>query len=427
MSEEFKWPEPISDSGLYGIAGEFVHLVEQHTEGDRNAILLTFLTYAGNFLGREHYMQTGSDRQCANLYLCIVGPTAGGRKGSAVSAAETFFTQGPQPPRLPKIVYGISSGEGVIHQIRNPKTKRELNRKTNAIEEVTIDEGVTDKRVLFNLSEFQQCVVNMRRQDSILGSIIRQAWDKGSIASPSKNNEVVSSAAHISIVAATSQDELLEQVYHVDAQNGTLNRFLFACAQRSKYLPEGGKFEDLYQSPQWSDLQNRFYKNIHDATHGSELHLKRQSDTQDDWGRNLYSNRGLYKKLSEPRIGLWGSVTARTPQQVIRLSLISAIINGHTHMENPDQQAAAEYWRYCDDSAKYIFGDRLEDMRAAKILQTLRELPNGMTKRQMYETWRHDPKEDLDASLTLLEKVGLAYRRMEQTGGRPTERWFATL
>jgi hypothetical protein len=424
MSEISIWPKPISDAGMYGIPGEFVRLVEADTEGDRNIILLTFLVYAGNFLGREYYVRTGADRQCANLYLCVVGGTSGGRKGSAISAAESFFTQGSNPPKLPKIVYGVSSGEGVIHQVRDAKTKRELNKKTKQFEDIILDEGVTDKRVLFNLSEFQQYIAAMRRQESILASIIRQAWDKGMIASPSKNNEVISTNAYISMVAATSKEELLVEVTATDAHNGTLNRIMFACAQRSRLLPEGGEFDELYNSDKWKELQRRFHENVKNATGGASLRVERESDTQDDWGRNDFTGRGLYYTLSRPRIGQWGTITARAPQQVIRLSLIFAIINGHSRIQTTDQDAAVECWRFCDDSTKYIFGDRVEDARAVQILTTLRELPNGLTRSQMGEMWRG---KDLDESLGWLAKVGLIYRHEERTSGRPAERWFASL
>jgi hypothetical protein len=90
------WPAPISKTGLYGIGGEFVELVGPHTEADPNAILLAFNTYAGNLLGRNFFVPTGADRHCGNLDICLVGPTAGGRKGSAISAAEQFFYSGPQ-------------------------------------------------------------------------------------------------------------------------------------------------------------------------------------------------------------------------------------------------------------------------------------------------------------------------------------------
>lgn len=419
-----EWPKPISDAGMYGISGELVRLVEEHTEGDRNVILLAFLAYAGNLIGREYYVATGADRQCANLFVCNVGPTSGGRKGSGVSAAGTFFSHGSCAPQLPKILYGISSGEGVIHQIRDPKIKHELNRKTQKVEEITIDAGVTDKRVLFCLSEFQQCLAAMRRQDSILASIIRQAWDKGAIAAPSKNNESFASNSHISIIGSISKEELLAETTAADAQNGTLNRFLFTCSQRSRLLPEGGKLNTLYESDKWTDIQYRFSENIRAAARGQII---RDVETQNDWGRDASPDDGLYKKLSEPRIGLWGALTARAAQQVIRLSLIFAIINGHQKIQTADQDAAYECWRYCDDSVKYVFGNRMQDPRAVRILVELRKEPiAGLSRSEMLRTFRVQA-EDLNKLLQALSELGVIYCRNKKTEGRDSEQWFATM
>jgi hypothetical protein len=354
-----------------------------------------------------------------------VGATGTGRKGSAISAAETFFSYGEQPPRLPKVIYGVSSGEGVIHKVRDRKTKNEFNRKTQQIEEIVADEGVTDKRVVFCLSEFQQYIASMRRQDSILASVIRQAWDKGTIASPSKNDEVIASNAHISIIASISKEELLTETTQTDAHNGTLNRFLFGCAQRSRLLPEGGEFEALYQSHQWAELQRQFTENIRNSLTFT-MRIHRENDTQDDWGRNQFPDRGLYKRLSEPRIGLWGAITARAAQQLIRMSLISAIINGHRSIQSSDQEAAREYWRYCDDSTRYIFGNRVQDPRAVRLLIQLREVPEGMNRREINAAL-HYSSDDLEQSLTWLAEVGLIYRRDEPTAGRTAQRWFASL
>jgi hypothetical protein len=319
----------------------------------------------------------------------------------------------------------VSSGEGVIHKVRDKKTKRELDKKTQQIVDTVVDEGVTDKRVVFCLSEFQQYIASMRRQDSILSSVIRQAWDKGTIASPSKNDEVIATNAHISIIASISKEELLTETTQTDAHNGTLNRFLFACAQRSRLLPEGGEFEALYQSKEWIDLQRQFTENIQNsATFAMRIH--REIDTQDDWGRNQSPDRGLYKLLSEPRIGLWGAITARAAQQLIRMSLISAIINGHRSIQACDQDAAREYWRYCDDSGKYIFGNRVQDPRAVRLLVELRQRPDGLNRRELNASL-HYSSDDLDQCLTWLAEVGLIYHREEQTGGRPAQRWYPSL
>jgi hypothetical protein len=76
------WPAPMRNEAFYGLPGRFVKMVEPHTEADRNFLLLVFLVYAGNVLGRKCYMMAGGDAHYANLFGCGVGPTSAGRKGS---------------------------------------------------------------------------------------------------------------------------------------------------------------------------------------------------------------------------------------------------------------------------------------------------------------------------------------------------------
>lgn len=423
------WPAPIADAGLRGIAGDFVHLVAEHTEADPNAILLCFLAYAGNLLGRQFYIPTGADEQCGNLYLCLVGPTAGGRKGSAISAAEVFFTKGVNAPGVPRIIRGISSGEGVIWKVHDEIKKPQWNKKTNAFEDVVIEQNEVEKRSMYSLSEFQQNITNMRRPESVLSSILRQAWDKDTIESPSKNSSAKATGAHVSMVAGISKEELLLETTAVDAQNGTLNRFLFACTKRSHLLPEGDTLHQLIQQPEWGELQSLFKNNVRNEMQ-QQTHVRRNIEAQRDWGLNKCpEDGGLYKTLSELRTGLWGTITARAAQQVIRLSLITAVINGRHSITTEDQDAAWEYWRYCDDSCKYIWGDTTDET-SATILTGLRGKTEGLTRSDIYAVFSgHRSKQDIDGALAWLAARGLAHSRTMATGerGRPAERWYSTL
>jgi hypothetical protein len=423
-----EWPASIGKAGYYGIAGEFVELVRPHTEADPNAILMAFQTYAGNLLGRNYFVPTGADRHCGNLNTCLVGPTSGGRKGSAISAAEQFFIQGPDAPGMPRVLYGISSGEGVIWAVHDSITKRQYNKQTKTFEDVVVEENIEDKRTLYCLSELQQSITNMRRPDSILSAVLRQAWDKDRISSPSKNSAATATGAHISMVAGISKEELLAETSTADAQNGTLNRFLFVCCQRARLLPEGDSFYQLTETREWGDLQRRFSRNIRNAA-GAPLHIPRSVEAQKAWGLNQYPNDGnLYQKLSQLRPGLWGTVTARAPQQVIRLSLITSVINGYRTIETEHQDAGWEQWRYCDDSCKFIWGDTT-DPTAGRILRGLRDSLQGLTRSEIRSElfFGHISKEDIDSAVAWLSLRGLAYTQMCSTGGRPLEKWFATL
>jgi hypothetical protein len=48
-----------------------------------------------------------------------------------------------------------------------------------------------------------------------------------------------------------------------------------------------------------------------------------------------------------------GAVTARAEAQ---LALIYAVLDGAALIARPHLEAALEVWRYCDESAAYIFG-----------------------------------------------------------------------
>lgn len=425
------WPANIGKEGMYGIAGEFIELITPRTEADPNAILVAFMAYAGNLLGREFYVPTGADKHCGNLYVCLVGPTAGGRKGSAMSASELFFTEGKFAPGLPQVVRGISSGEGMIWKVRDAVYKEQFNKTMGCYQTVLAEKAVKDKRCIYTLSEFSQSLTNMKRPDSILSVILRQAWDKDILESPSKNTSAKATGAHTSLIAGISKEELLLETTAVDAQNGTLNRFLFPVCKRWQLLPEGESLYELAESEQWGKLQEQFRENItagtitEDGNPVQPQKLKRTGDAQQAWGFNGESG-GIYEKLSQPRPGLWGTVTARAPQQVIRLSLISAIINGHRRIEIEDQKAALEIWRYCDESCRFIWGDKTDPI-AARILEAIRENSDGLNRSDIGDLFSHKSKDKIQTALAWLTDRGLAYSKNFQGSGRPAEKWFAVI
>jgi hypothetical protein len=154
--------------------------------------------------------------------------------------------------------------------------------------------------------------------------------------------------------------------------------------------------------------------------------IERDADAQDEWGRNDKPYRGMYYELSRPRTGIWGAVTARAAQQVMRLSLIIAVINGKREIRIEHQRAAYAIWRYCNDSAKYIFGDAIDDPLAAKIMEALRKAgPGGLTRSQVLGIFHgHKSAPDVQVALAKLAEAGLAKCTRAETGGRPVERWY---
>ena len=63
---------------------------------------------------------------------------------------------------------------------------------------------------------------------------------------------------------------------------------------------------------------------------------------------------------------------ARAEAQVIRLSLVYALLDGKDVIDTAHLKAAMAVWAYCDELATQIFGDSIGDPVADDILVALR-------------------------------------------------------
>ena len=72
------WPE-LANAAYYGLAGDVVRIIEPHSEADPVALLLQFLTAAGN-------LKVESDRHCPNIFSVMVGDSSKARKGTSWGA-----------------------------------------------------------------------------------------------------------------------------------------------------------------------------------------------------------------------------------------------------------------------------------------------------------------------------------------------------
>jgi len=416
------YPVAIGPEAYYGITGELVRLIAPHTEADPSFLLVSFLVYAGSVFGRHCHVWAGGDQHYSNLFAIGVGPTSTGRKGSAHGALALFF-HGIDEDWIKAVQSGLSSGEGLIWAVRDPIFKREKVRNKDGpikYRDVEVDAGIKDKRVLVRQSEFFGVLQAMRRQGNTLSPVIRDAWDRGDLNSMVKNSPAKATGAHVSIIGNITKEELLRGMLRDDADNGFANRFLWCCSVRSKSLPEGGKLYEV----DFSRLHKRFAQAWHKRQRFGQL--ERDAEAADLWGRDDKPGIGLYSELTKERHGLLGAVTARAAAQVLRMSLVYALLDGAQQIRQEHLLAASEVWRYCLDSARYIFGDTIGDPAADQILLHLRRAPDGLTRAQIRDIFdRNKSSDEVTRALMCLHNAGLARFEKERTNGRPTERWFA--
>jgi hypothetical protein len=136
----------------------------------------------------------------------------------------------------------------------------------------------------------------------------------------------------------------------------------------------------------------------------------------------------LYPNLTAERPGLSGSITARGDAQVCRLALFYAVTDLSDKIKPVHLKAAMALWKYCEDSATFIWGDSFGDPVADDLLTALRNNPAGMKTTEMFEAFgRNINAFKLHKALSLLEKHGKVKKSEKRSGkaGRPIEIWKA--
>ena len=67
------WPKPPAPIAFHGLAGDFVRVIEPHSEADPVALLVQTLAFFGNVIGRGPYFPVEGDRHGLNLFVVLVG------------------------------------------------------------------------------------------------------------------------------------------------------------------------------------------------------------------------------------------------------------------------------------------------------------------------------------------------------------------
>jgi len=305
----------------------------------------------------------------------------------------------------------MSTGEGLIWAVRDPVVSRDAKG-----EETTVDEGVTDKRLLVVEEEFSRVLKCANREHNTLSAVFRQAFDTGDLRILTKSNPAEATGAHISCIGHITNHELVRHLTDTECANGFANRIPWVCVRRSKELPEGGKAHLL----DFSDIEARLKKVVAYAQTCGEL--RRDTVARELWCR-------IYHDLSAGKPGLFGAITSRAEAYVVRFSLLYAVLDCADCIRREHLEAALAAWRYCEDSARYIFGESLGDPDANAILAGLRKAgAAGLTRTEINEGifQRHKAKGEIDRALNVLAECGLAESKPSPTEGRAAERWFVT-
>jgi hypothetical protein len=124
-------------------------------------------------------------------------------------------------------------------------------------------------------------------------------------------------------------------------------------------------------------------------------------------------------------------MTGRAEAQVMRLALVYALADASGEIELEHLDAALALWRYCLDSARFVFGESLGDRVADDLRVALHEAGSvGLTRAEMSREifGRNRSAREINESLAVLRRNGYIRGETDRSGaGRPVERWFYSL
>lgn len=394
---------PRGDREMYrGLVGDVIEAFRDSTEAAPEPIALQFLVAFGSACGRAPHAMVGATRHGANENVLVAGATSKARKGDGKGIALAVLERAAPDWAMDCVSSGLSSGEGLVHRVRDPVQKR--NRK--GVQEV-VDDGVMDKRLLVVESEFCGVLKVMGREGNTLSPVLRDAWDGRSVLGTlTKASPTRATGAHVSIIGHTTPEDLHAHLADVDAANGLMNRFLVVLTRRERHLPLPTRVSEHVLD----SLASRARRAIEAAQDVRGMRLTRAAVA-------LWS--GAYAALTSDVPGLVGAVLSRSEPHVLRLAMLYALLREAQEIDTPDLVSALAAWDVCDASARAIFAGRTGDVLADRVRESL--LPGEVVDMtELHERLgRHTLAARLRAALDLLGGLGEIRVEHEASGGRP--------
>jgi hypothetical protein len=395
QSQEPQWPV-LGQAAYHGLAGKVVRTLTPESEADPAGLLCGFLVGFGNMVGLGPHAVAGSAPHPARLNVVLVGDSSRARKGTSWADASRVLAEAAPDWRERCEVSGLSSGEGLINEVRDSET-------------LDGDLSPFAKCRLIYEGEFARVLKVAARDGNILSTVLRDAWDGRPLRTLTRKDPLKASGAHISVIAHITAEELRRYLTETDMASGFANRFLFCLVRRTTLLPDGGNLDPA----ELDDLAVKVLA-VANAARGIGV-LRRSAEAGVLW-------HDAYKRWAdEAPGGLAGAVVARAEAQTLRLSVAYALLDRSSVVEVFHLEAALAVWRYCEASALYLFGDALGDPIADRLLEALHGAgAEGLDSTAQHAVFgRHVSATRLAQARAELERRALITTTTEETGGRP--------
>lgn len=384
--------------------GRYVLANDPHTESDKMGVLMQSWELFGTWIGKSAKFAMNNVVHYANDFLLVVGETADARKGTSLTDAMAPYELGIGD--LPDfrercILKGLSSGEGLI------KFADDRNERP-------------DGRVMIIAEEFARVITGIRRTESTLSSVLREAYDGKTLAVQTKADPLKASKAHVSVIAHTTSAEFHHRVAADDFFNGLLNRFLFVHVKRGKRLPwpttvDPSVLEDLgrelNKAREWVDNEG-----IGRVFYWSE-------DARQMWA-DFYCGSTDEDRHSVARRDEAESAIVRGPTHVIRMAMRHAALDREEAISRRHLESAIALWNVSRRSLRLVMCDRVSD-DAEKVLTSIQDA-GGLSKTEIHKIFNgHKSSAEVTSILDFLVENDFVKVGNMKKGKRKVKVWAA--
>jgi hypothetical protein len=375
-----------------GLAMMLDHL-KPITDAPWSSLLLTSVVGLAGLMGGAPTLRWRG-RQRLILFGALVGDSNYARKGQAIS--EVMATLAQVSPLLDTIrePYIPSSGPSFID------TLAEANGQS----------------VLMVATEMGRVLANAARENETLSYDMRDAWDGIPIGGRTRGKGRVSASDyHLSIIGATTPEDLVAKLTETDLRNGWANRWLWFWAER-----RDGGFDQTRQNV-LDAATAQFLRDGIDFAHalGGGTALIRAPFTMTLTPAASAMLDRISAELDVPAHGTIGVLRQRMPPIAVRVAMVAALLDQTREVDVEHLDFGFAMTDYAVQSIRAVFGTRIDDEVAMSVLDLLQQSPDGwLNTSTLAQMLKKDGSRTKTALRRLLD-ANLIEREDRKTTGRP--------
>lgn len=403
-------PSDIRPEAFHGPIGEFAQQVGGvRTMAPPIALLAIGLAAFGSRCGRGTWRTYHEVPTYPMTFPLLVGTTGSGKGiGHRVTCR---WLEAMDDHTAAAIVSDFSSGEGLIQRLVK----------------VAPDPVLGDTRAFAWTEEFAGVLRAKNRDGSILGQVLRRAFDGDRLERNTVRSNGSVDAPALSLVAHVTPEELRAEASMLDAASGFLNRFLLVpvspvAVPRTPPLPEDA-YRDLARRLSDSVKVARSHRGPALVTPEAHVLL----DRVDEW-----------RMATRGRPGLVGRMGERIPQNVGRLSVAYALsrLDPETPTPTIDEADVLAALALCDISERTMLAlwcDAPAEAETARMVHRVRvagsegistrDLLKGLYSAANRSRGRNLLARALDAGALTKEKSGRGWRILPGTSATRPSLW----